>query len=99
MARAYNCYGSHATLSLIPSFLLLDAPDFGPALAELTVTLHFPTKGPPRKTLERLYAEFKANRLTLPKNVYRRSRQKATIDVASDLLDGDEWDPRRGLSC
>jgi len=98
MGRAYDCYGSHLTLSLIPGFLLVDAPDFGPALTELTVAMHFPTKGAPRNTLERLYADFHANRLTLPKVVYRRSRQKASVDVASNLIDGDEWLARRELS-
>lgn len=98
MGRAYRSYGSQMALSLISGFLLVDAPDFGPALTELTVTMHFPTKGPPRKTLEQLYADFNANRLTLPKVVYRRSRQKASIEVASNLIDGDDWLMRDGLS-
>ena len=98
MARTYNCYGGHVTLSLIPGFLLLDAPDFGPALAELTVTMHFATSGPARKTLERMYADFHAMRPMLPKVVFRRSRQTACIDVSSDLIDGDEWEHSRGLS-
>jgi uncharacterized protein YfeS len=98
MARTYNCYGGHVTLSLIPGFLLLDAPSFGPALAELTVTMHFVTSGPPGTTLERMYADFHAMRLKLPKVVFRRSRRTANIDVSSDLIDGDEWEYRRGLS-
>jgi len=98
MARTYNIYGGHSTLSLIPGFLLTDAPDFGKAVSELTVTFHFPTSGPPRKSLEQLYANFHANRTTLPKVVFQRSREKASIDVASDLLDGSDWETRRGLS-
>lgn len=98
MARTYNSYGGHSTLSMIPGFLLTDAPDFGRAISELTVTFHFPTSGPPRKTLEQHYANFHANRLELPKVVFRRSREKASIDVASKLMDGSDWETRRGLS-
>ncbi len=85
-------------MSLIPDFLLTDAPEFGKAISELTVTFHFPTSGPARKSLEQLYANFHANRATLPKVVFRRSREKASIDVASELLDGSDWETRRGLS-
>jgi uncharacterized protein YfeS len=98
MTRTYNSYGAHSTLSMISGFLLTDAPDFGKAISELTVTFHFPTSGPPRKTLEQQYANFHANRLELPKVVFRRSREKAAIDVASDLLDGSDVETRYGLS-
>jgi uncharacterized protein YfeS len=98
MARAYNSYGGHSTLSLIPGFLLTDAPLFGTALTELTVAFHFATSGPSRKTLDQLYADFHTNRLKLPNVVFRRNRGQAVIDIASDLLDGKELDSRRGLS-
>lgn len=93
-ANAYNSYGGAPdSLSLIPLFLLKDPPDFGSALAELTVTLHFQTKRPPRalSSLTGLYREFHEKRLKLPKVIFRRSRQTASIDVASDLMDGDDW--------
>ncbi len=83
---------------MIPGFLLTDALDFGKAISELTLTFHFPTSGPPRKTLEQLYANFHTNRLELPKVVFRRSREKASIDVASNLLDGSDVETRYGLS-
>lgn len=83
---------------MIAGFLLTDAPDFGKAVSELAVTFHFPTSGPARKSLEQLYANFHANRSTLPKVVFRRSREKASIDVASDLLDGSDVETRYGLS-
>jgi len=98
MARSYNCYGVEETLPLIPDFLLMDAPAFGPALAELTVTLHFPSSERPPSSLWQTYAEFQAARRTLPKVVFQPSRQTAAIDVASELLDGKEWRRRRGLS-
>src|ERR1700676_1861865 len=98
MSRTYNMYGGHSTLSLIPEFLLGDEDDFGAAVSELTVTFHFPTSGPPRRTLEQLYAVFHANRLSLPKVVFRRARGQATIDIASELVDGQDWERARGLS-
>ena len=98
MARTYNSYGAHSTLSMIPGCLLTGAPNFGKAISELTVTFHFPTSGPARKSLEQLYANFHSNRVTLPKVVFRRSREKASIDVASDLLDGSDVETRYGLS-
>jgi uncharacterized protein YfeS len=98
MSRTYNVYGGHPTLSLIPEFLLLDAADFGPAVSELTLTFHFRTSGPPRPTLEQSYANFHAHRPSLPKVVFRRSRGKAAIDIASELVDGQDWDRVRGLS-
>jgi hypothetical protein len=98
MARTYNTYGGHSTLSLIADFLLGDADGFGPAVSELTVTFHFPHTGQARNTLERMFADFHANRQSLPKVVFRRKRGQASIDIASELLDGKDWNQRRGLS-
>lgn len=44
--QTYDSYGGHPTLTLIPEFLLDDAGDFGTAIVELTVTLHFTSSGP-----------------------------------------------------
>lgn len=98
MAGSYNSYGGHSTLSLIPDFLLTDAPLFGTAIAELTVTFHFATSGPPRPSLENLYAKFHADRLKLPKVAFRRSHGKMSIDVSSNLIDGSDLELFRGVS-
>src|SRR5262245_32953093 len=98
MARTYNSFGGHSTLSLIPDFLLTDAPLFGTAITELTVTFHFATSGPPRSSLENLYAKFHTDRLKLPKVVFHRSREKMSIDVASNLIDGSDRELYRGVS-
>ncbi len=98
MARTYNTYGGHSTLSLVSHFLLGDADGFGSAISELTVTFHFPNSGPPRKILEKMYADFHANRTSLPKVVFRRKRGQAGINVASELIDGKDWDRDHGLS-
>jgi uncharacterized protein YfeS len=98
MARTYNTYGGDPTLALISDFLLGEAADFGPALSELTVTFHFPHAGPPRRTLEQSFADFHEYRRSLPKVAFKRKRSQASIDVASELVDGKEWEGRRGLS-
>jgi uncharacterized protein YfeS len=98
MARTYNIYGGHSTLSPISDFLLDGAEDFGPAVSELSVTFHFPHTGQARRTLEQTFAKFHANRQSLPKVVFRRTRAEVTIDIASELLDGKDWEQKRGLS-
>jgi uncharacterized protein YfeS len=98
MARTYNTYGGHSTLSLISDFLLGDADDFGSAVSELTVTFHFPNTGQARRNLEQVFADFHTDRRSLPKVVFRRKRGQASIDIASQLLDGKDWEQSRGLS-
>ena len=112
MARTYNTYGGDPTLSLIGDFLLGEAADFGPALSELTITFHFPHTGQARRTLEQSFADFHECRRSLPKVTFRSKRRQASIDVASELLDGKDidvasehlhskdtdWERRRGLS-
>lgn len=89
MAKAYNRYGCHTTLTPIAEFLLHGAPRFGESIKEITVTLHFPNSGPPKETLESLYEDHDRYRARLPKVVYRRSRGAMAIDVSSELLDGN----------
>ena len=91
MGCAPNCYGSHSILRLIPEFILTDAGSFGSAIVELTIKLNFLSSEPPRPTLEGLYAQYLAYRQTLPKVEFRRSRGKASIAVASELIDGADW--------
>jgi uncharacterized protein YfeS len=98
MAKSYNCYGGHTTLSPIGQFLLRDAPDFGDAIKEITVTLHLPCAGPAKKTLEQLLDRHNRHRTTLPKITFRRAKAKVEIDVASQLMDGRDWRPSPRLS-
>jgi uncharacterized protein YfeS len=98
MIRTYHVYGGHRTLSLIGDFLLVDAPAFGAAVRDLTITFHFSTPGPPKYSLDDAFKNFHANLLKLPKVVFRRNREKMDIQVASDLVDGHEFERFRGLS-
>lgn len=98
MAKSYNCYGGHTTLSPIGDFLLLGAPHFGDAITEITVTLHFSHAGPPKKTLEQLFERHLVHRATLPKVTYRRAKKKVEIGIASEVMDGSNWHPSPRLS-
>jgi uncharacterized protein YfeS len=98
MARTYNAYGGHTTLSSISELLLEGAPHIGSAISELTLAFNFPHSGPPRPTLEPLFERYRAYRATLPKVVFRRNSGKARIDIASSLIDGKDWDAWRGVS-
>jgi len=98
MARAYDTYGGLPVFSLVPDFLLEGSKGFGDGIRELTLTLHFATRGPARKTLERIYENFHRNRLTLPGVVFRRKRGQMAIDVSSDLIDGRDWKTSLKLS-
>lgn len=96
--KAYDSYGGHSTLSLIPEFFLLDAPDFGAAISELSLTFCLTTTSPPKKTLEQSYAQHQSYLSSLPKIVFRRQKGQMTITVASDLMDSKDWVPSRLVS-
>lgn len=98
MSKAYNRYGGHTTLSPIGDFLLQGAPHFGDAIKEITVTLHFPNSGPPRKSLESLYKDHDLHRASLPKVVFRRASGKISMDVSSELLNSSNWERSSRLS-
>lgn len=98
MAKSYNRYGGHTTLSPIGDFLLMGGSSFGDAIKEITVTLYFKDSGPARKTLETLLERHISYRSTLPKITYRRAKFRVEIDIASDLIDGQDWKPSPILS-
>ena len=77
--RTYNAFGGHATLTLTGDYLVLDAPSFGDAIAEIEVTLNFRSDGPPRKTLESKYDNFHAGLDRLPSVTFRRKKRKAEL--------------------
>jgi uncharacterized protein YfeS len=97
VALAYNVFDP-GTLSQISDCLLRGADDFGPAVSDLTVTFHFSSSEPARRTLEDDFHRFHANRRRLPKVIFRREKGQATIDVASDLIDGKRLEKHISLT-
>jgi len=98
MVKSHDCYGNHTTLSPIGSFLLKDGDKFGEAVREIVVTLYLRDSGPARKTLKPLLEMHNQYRATLPKITFRRAMGKLEIDLASELMDGREWEPSPRLS-
>ena len=98
MCKSYNCYGGHQSVHRVGNFLLAGSHGFREAIKEITVTLHLPCSGPPRKRLEQLFEKHHSNRSSLPKVTFRRSKGKFEIDVASELMDGRDWKPSSHVS-
>lgn len=85
MAKSYNMYGAHTTLTPIASFLMMGTDEFGGAVKELIVTLHFRNVGSPQKNLQTLLQQHDSYRSTLPKINYRKAKGRVEIEVASEL--------------
>ncbi|UQV43793.1 hypothetical protein KIV45_17915 [Janthinobacterium lividum] len=98
IAKSYNSYGGHTTLSPIGDFLLAGGGSFGDAIKEISITLHFRDSGPAKKTLESLLETHNNFRLTLPKVTYRRAKSKVEIVIASELMEGRDWTHSSTLS-
>lgn len=86
--RTYNSYGGHSTLSLLAPFFHRDLPDFGPALQEIGFTFTFAHPGPPNRSLGNLFETFHEGLGKLPKVAFHRSRESASIDILSTLMNG-----------
>lgn len=91
MIRGYNLYGGHKILSHIGDFFLIGAPDFGPGIRELVVTLHLPHSGRAKRSLEGMLEDYLRSRSSLPKIVFRRGKALVEIDIASEVLDTRSW--------
>jgi uncharacterized protein YfeS len=98
MVQTYNLYGGNTSLSLIGQYLADAAPGFGPAITELTVTMHFAHSPPPKKTLERLFEDFHDSLAKLPQVDFRRSREQASVAYQSALMEGRDLHRSRDLS-
>lgn len=98
-ARNYNTFGCLPSAETLCHLFRFDAADFGPAVRTIEVTLLFPHPGPPLKTLEEIFANYHRYReQTLPKVIFRRSRETVVVEIASSLLDGKDWNKVRTLS-
>lgn len=91
MFRTYDGGGYNLTLSAAGDFLVQGAPDFGPAVKQIVVTLFLRHASAPRATLANCLKEHRQLRATLPKSVYWRAKGKVRIDVASGLLSKYVW--------
>src|SRR5262245_8617157 len=86
---SHNSWGGHR-LCFTGDFLLLDAPDFGPAVREIEFFIYLRDRRP-LKGMERMFADYHRYRSTLPKVTYRRTKARVEIRIATDLLDRQTW--------
>jgi hypothetical protein len=82
---AYDSYGPGTTHSHVGTFLerAIDGEALG--IAELLVVANFPTRMPPRATLEQHHEEFHRRLPSLPVTKYQRKKQALSIEFLSQL--------------
>ena len=93
--RLYNSYGGHRSISLVSELLEYDEPNFGSAIEEFEITVHFNHGGPARKTLEQMQENFHNNLKTLPKCTFYRKKQRLTLDIEAKFTTGYEIEKNR----
>ena len=93
--RLYNSFGGHKSISLVADLLEYDRPDFGDAIQELDITVHFYHDGPARKSLEKMQEVFHKNLETLPKCIFFRKKQRLSLDIEGTFISGYEIERNR----
>ena len=88
--RTYNSFGGHKSISIVADILTMDKLDFGGAIDELEITLHFTQDGPPRKSLEQSYYNFHENLKSLPKCTFYRKKKRLTLEIVGTFTTGLE---------
>ncbi|WP_444913278.1 hypothetical protein [Microbulbifer sp. PAAF003] len=88
--RLYNSFGGHRSISLVSEILENDEPDFGSAVEEIEVTVHFYHDGPARKSLEQTQENFHNNLKTLPKCTFYRKKKRIALDIEGTFTTGYE---------
>jgi len=88
--RLYNVFGGHRSISLVSDLLEYEMPEFGDAISELEITVHFFHDGPAKKSLEKMQDEFHENLKTLPKCTFYRKKQCLRLDIEGKFTTGYE---------
>lgn len=88
--RLYNSFGGHRSISLVSELLEYDEPDFGSAVDEIEITVHFYHDGPARKSLEQSQENFHNNLKTLPKCTFYRKKNRIVLDIEGTFTTGYE---------
>ena len=93
--KLYNSFGGHRSISLVSELLEYEIPDFGDAIQELEITVHFYHDGPARKTLEKMQEEFHKNLEKLPKCTFYRKKQRLNLEFEGKFTTGYEIERNR----
>ena len=84
--HTYNSYGGCRTCSVIGDFLEMNCPDFGSAIKEIEIHIHFPSKPgtKAKRTLEGLYEDFHQGLMKLPECKFLRKKNRFIIKFESE---------------
>jgi len=93
--RLYNSFGGHKSISLVSELLEYKIPNFGDAIKELEITVHFYHDSPARKTLEKMQEEFHKNLEKLPKCTFYRKKQRLSLEIEGRFTTGYEIERNR----
>ncbi len=88
--RLYNSFGGHRSISIVADVLEYDIPEFGEAIKELEITIHFFHDGPAKKSLEKMQKEFHKSLEALPKSTFYRKKQRLCIEFEGKFTTGYE---------
>ncbi|MGJ8682951.1 hypothetical protein [Paraglaciecola sp.] len=67
-----------------------DSPEFGSAIDELEIIMHFYHGGPARKSLESMQEEFHQALKSLPKTKFLRKKKRLTLEIEGTFITGYE---------
>ncbi len=90
--KLYDCFGGHQSISLVSELLEYSEPDFGSAIEEMEITIHFNHDGPAKKSLEQLHKKFHDNLKNLPKCTFYRKKKRLVLDIEGTFTTGYEME-------
>ncbi|MCV6623459.1 MAG: hypothetical protein OIF51_17100 [Cellvibrionaceae bacterium] len=88
--RLYNVYGGQKSISMAGYWLEHNSPEFGIAIDEIEIIMHFYHDGPARKSLESMQKEFHQTLKSLPKSKFLRKKKQLTLEIEGTFITGYE---------
>ncbi|WP_325892984.1 hypothetical protein [Grimontia sp. NTOU-MAR1] len=88
--RLYNAYGGQKSISMSGYWLEHNSPEFGSAIDEIEIIMHFYHDGPARKSLESMQEEFHQALKSLPKSKFLRKKKRLTLEIEGTFIAGYE---------
>jgi len=93
--QLYNCYGGHKSISLVSDLLEYAEPDFGTAIEDFEITLHFNHQSPTKSPSDPMYKSFHDNLKKLPKCTFYRKKKRLALEIEGTFTTGHELEKNR----
>ena len=87
-SQVYDSYGANRDFSLAGEIIANGIPDFGDAIRELEIVLHFRQDGPPKKRLVDAYEAFHEELSNLPRCTFNRKKGRMVLEFQSEITTG-----------